>query len=261
VGDWGLHRERSMQAAWNRRIDAWSLGLPDAVLCDTWAHGRLFERLGAERARLHRVPVGAEDVFFRVPPPGSGRVEIVYAGGFLPLHGVPVVIEALARLERDGAGLPDYRVRLVGKGIDFERARELAAAVGLRRTTLEGPRPYAELPDLLASAHIVLGAFGTTDKAGRVIPHKVWQGLAAGRAVVTGDGEGLRELFEPGRDLVAGPRGDAAAMAAALARLVAEPELRGRLGPAGRERAAGLGTPQRLGAELRAILERLAEAG
>jgi hypothetical protein len=66
------------------------------VLCDTWAHGRLFESLGASRERLHRVPVGAEDVFFETPPPQAEAavVELLYAGGFLPLHGVPVLLEA-----------------------------------------------------------------------------------------------------------------------------------------------------------------------
>ena len=46
-----------------------------------------------------------------------------------------------------------------------------------------------------------------------MIPHKVYQGLAAGRAVVTGDGAGLREVFEPGTHLAAVPRGDPEALA------------------------------------------------
>src|SRR5262249_13003856 len=85
-GDWGRHAERSMQARWNRRIDRWTLGLADLVLCDTWAHGALFETLGVPRARLRRVLVGAEDAFFAIAPaPEATPVRIVYVGGFLPL--------------------------------------------------------------------------------------------------------------------------------------------------------------------------------
>ncbi len=254
VGDWAIHGEGSAQAAWNRGIDGWSFGLADVVLCDTWAHGALFESLGARRDRLRRVPVGAEDAFFQVPPaPAAGPVELVYAGGFLPLHGVPVLIEALARLEREPA-LPEYRVRLIGKGIEYDASRELAGRAGLARATFEGPRPYADLPRLLATAHVVLGAFGVTAKAGRVIPHKVWQGLASGRAVVTGAGEGLVELFENDTHLLAVPRGDAAALAVALARVIRDEGLRVRLGAAGRAHATESGTAALLGGQLRDIL-------
>ena len=75
----------------------------------------------------------------------------------------------------------------------------------MQALVLAGPAPYAELPARMAAAHVVLGAFGSTAKAGRVVPHKVYQGLAAGRAVVTGDGRGVREVLTPDRDVVAGP--------------------------------------------------------
>ncbi|MCB1946425.1 MAG: glycosyltransferase, partial [Thauera sp.] len=53
------------------------------------------------------------------------------------------------------------------------------------RVSFEGWGPLPELPGRLASADAILGIFGTSDKALRVIPNKVYQGLAIGRAVVT----------------------------------------------------------------------------
>lgn len=245
----------SGQARWNQVIDRWSLSLADLVLCDTWSHGALFESLGASRDRLCRVPVGAEEAFFEVPPASpSGPVRLLYVGGFLPLHGIRTVIEALARLEQER--LPGWEAELAGRGVEFEQARSRIATLGLPRVRLPGRVDYATLPRRIAAAHVVLGAFGAGEKAGRVIPHKVWQGLAAGRAVVTGEGEGLREMFEPGRHLLAVPRGDAAALAAALARLVADGSLRDRLAAAGRARALEVGTPERVVAPLVARLAR-----
>jgi glycosyltransferase involved in cell wall biosynthesis len=259
VSDWALHREGSAQARWNLMIDRWSFRLADLVLCDTWAHGRLFESLGARRDRLARVPVGAEDAFFAVaPPPGPGPVRVLYAGGFLPLHGVPVVIEALARLERRAAALPAYEVVLAGSGIDHDAVRQRAAALGLTRVGFPGRTRYEDLPARLAAAHVVLGAFGAGEKAGRVVPHKVWQGLAAGRAVVTGDGPGLREWFEPGADVMAVRRGDAGAIAAALETAIADAGLRARLGRAGRERAHAAGSVEAVGRALLEALEKVA---
>jgi len=255
VADWRLHGAGGAQARWNRAIDRWSLRLPDLVLCDTWAHGRLFESLGARRERLRRVPVGAEDAFFAVPPPpADGPVRILYAGGFLPLHGVRHVIEALAALEARAASLPPFEAVLAGRGIEHAAARDLAAARGLARVTFLGRTRLEELPALLAGAHVVLGAFGAGEKAGRVVPHKVWQGLAAGRAVVTGDGAGTREWFEPGVHLLAVPRGDAAALAETLAAAVADAALRARLGAAARTRARETGSTEAVG---RALLEAL----
>lgn len=249
------YKRDSGQAWWNRSIDRWSLQLADVVLCDTWAHGALFETLGAARDRLCRVPVGAEDAFFEVPPPpATGPVRLLYVGGFLPLHGIRTVIEALAQLERER--LPDWEAELAGRGVEFEQSRARVAALGLPRVRLPGHVDYALLPDRMAAAHVTLGAFGAGDKAGRVIPHKVWQGLAAGRAVVTGDGAALHELFEPGRHLLAVPRGDSGALAEALARVISDTALRERLGAAGRARALEVGTPERVAAPLVARLVR-----
>lgn len=256
VDDWRLHRRGSPQARWNKNIDASALRLADRVLCDTWAHGALFESLGAARSKLRRVLVGAEDAFFAVPPPPpEPPVRLVYIGGFLPLHGVPVLINAAGMLERRAARLPEFRIQLVGRGIEFEEALALAARLALERLDFTGVTDYGDAPRVLADAHVALGAFGAGEKAGRVIPHKVYQGLAAGRPVVTGDGPGLREVLTPEEHLIAVPRGDAEALAAALERVIEDSALRARIGAAGRARALEIATPDRVGDSLREVLD------
>jgi len=252
VADWGLHAEGSAQACWNEWLDRWSLSLADLVLCDTWAHGELYASLGVPRNRLRRVLVGAEDAFFAVGAavPAPEPVRIVYVGGFLPLHGTRVIVEAVGLLERGARGLPEFQVEMVGSGIEYAAAREQAERLRLRRISFTGNVAYAEAPRVLAAAHVVLGAFGTGAKAGRVIPHKVYQGLAAARAVVTGDGAGLREVCEPGRHLAAVPRGNAEALAVEMARLVGDAGERAALARAGRARALEVGTPDRVGESL-----------
>jgi glycosyltransferase involved in cell wall biosynthesis len=174
---------------------------------------------------------------------------VVYVGGFLPLHGVPAVLEAVSILEHGSHRLPDFRVQLVGKGIEFERSRALAEQLGLERVDFAGVVDYADSPRVLGDAQVVLGAFGASDKAGRVIPHKVYQGLAAGRAVLTGDGPGVREVFEP--DVT---RDQPQAIAEALAMLLRDPARRDRLGTRGRERALEVATTEHVGESLHQAL-------
>jgi len=157
------------------------------VLCDTWAHGELFVELGAPRERLRRVLVGADEVFFTVPPPpADGPVRLLYLGGFIPLHGAGTILDAAERLAARGAALPPWTLELAGTGMQYEASRARAGA--WPQVTFTGAVPFADAPALFARAHVSLGAFGASGKAGRVIPHKLYQGLAAGRAVVTGDG-------------------------------------------------------------------------
>lgn len=251
VGDWKLHGKGSGQARWNRFLDRWSLGAADLVLCDTWAHGELFVSLGARRERLRRVLVGAEDAFFSTPPPpAAGPLCVSFTGGFLPLHGTRVILEAAALLEARGAALPPWTLRMVGTGIEYERDRAFAAERRLARVEFAGRLPYDEAPRVLAGSHVVLGAFGAGEKAGRVIPHKLWQGLAAGRAVVTGDGPGVREVCTDGRHLSLVPRGDAGALADALAALLVSDVRRAALGEAARSLALEVGTPDAVGRSL-----------
>ena len=258
VGDWKLHAASSGQARWNRFLDCWSLREADMVLCDTWAHGELFESLGVPRARLRRVLVGAEDAFFAVPPPpAEGPVRILYVGGFLPLHGVPTLMEALAQLEACASSLPSYSVQLVGTGIDHDAARTYADQHRLDHVEFTGKLAYDDAPTMFAGAHITLGAFGAGAKAGRVIPHKLYQGLAAGRAVVTGDGPGVREMFRDDEHLALVPRGDADALAAALSRLLADPDSRAAMGARAHARAIEVATPDAVGRSLAAAIAEL----
>ena len=47
----------------------------------------------------------------------------------------------------------------------------------------------------MAEADVVLGLFGDVDRAMRAIPNKVYEGLAARKAVMNMDSPALREIF------------------------------------------------------------------
>jgi glycosyltransferase involved in cell wall biosynthesis len=115
---------------------------------------------------------------------------------------------------------------------------------------------YEDLPARLAACDVALGIFGASPKAQMVIPTKVYQAAASGRAVVGAATPARRGIFTPEPDVVAVPAADPAALAAALRRLRDAPELAPRLGAAaGRLLAEDLG-PAAQGARMRTVLAR-----
>ncbi|HJQ43015.1 MAG TPA: glycosyltransferase, partial [Jatrophihabitantaceae bacterium] len=92
-----------------------------------------------------------------------------------------------------------------------------------------------ELPALVAGHDVCLGIFGTTPKASRVVPNKVYQGAAAGCAIVTSDTPPQRRTLGDGAVFV--PAGDDAALAAALTSLASDSPRLAALRSAARARA------------------------
>jgi glycosyltransferase involved in cell wall biosynthesis len=135
----------------------------------------------------------------------------VFFGLFTPLQGTPVIGEAVARLSDQ----PGIEFTMVGRGQDFAASR--GAAAGNRGVQwLDWVDPH-DLPALVAGHHVCLGIFGTTSKAQRVVPTKVYQGAAAGCAIVTSDTPPQRRALGDSAVLV--PAGDARRLADALRQL------------------------------------------
>ena len=264
VGDLGRVRARSL-AAWRLRAsDRIALSLADMVLCDTWEHGDFFStEYGVPRAKLCRVPVGADHQTFRrgeaersQRPPGP--FEVVYVGGFLPLHGVETAVEAAAILEsRHGPRFA--RFTLIGDGMTAPRAERDVAARGLRSVRRLPRVAYSEALTALSGADAALGIFGTTSKAGRVVPHKVYQPMALGVPTITRRSRAIAEFFRDGEQLILVPPGDAAALARAIEDLARDPARGARIGQAGRGSVREQASPERIGAVLKDLIGRARE--
>jgi glycosyltransferase involved in cell wall biosynthesis len=249
VGEWGLYRPGSLDAWACRKWDDVAFRWPAVVVADTEVHARRFAG-AADRTPLPVVYVGADDAFFDLPdeePPAS-PMTVLYVGGFLPLHGLETILLAAERLA--ARGIEDVVFDLIGDGIRHSAMKALAAERGLKNVRFLGRRPLEDLPAHMARAHVVLGIFGTAGEAGRVIPNKVSQGLAAGRCVVTADTEAARELLTHGTDAVLVPAGDADALADRLRSLRDDRLLRARIAAAGRSLARRALTPEAVARQL-----------
>ncbi|HUV36349.1 MAG TPA: glycosyltransferase [Patescibacteria group bacterium] len=230
VLDRGDAAEGSLQSWHNRNIDLVSFRLPDLVLTDTQAHAAFFrQQYGVDPERVRTLHIGYDDELFTARPRrgGDGAMRVLFYGTYLPLHGVDTIIEAVRLLRGP------VTVSLIGEGQTYDDIRARAAGIHPERLTFRPPVPVGELERTIADSDVVLGIFGGTPKARMVIPNKVYQALAVGRAVVTADTEAVRELFTDGEHLLTVTPGDPAALARAIERLLGDPELRRRIAERG----------------------------
>jgi glycosyltransferase involved in cell wall biosynthesis len=254
AGDRGLVDRGGGKAVAVSAVDEVAFRLPDLVLADTWVHGAFYqEAFRLSRQRVAVVPVGA------LPEPratGAARelgprepLTVLQYGKWSPLHGADVVLSA-AELLRD----EPFRFVLIGEG---QVSAELRASIAARRlTNVEwlGRLPAEQLRSHTLEADVCLGVFGGSEKAGRVVPNKVFDALACGRPVVTADSDAAREWLRDGESALLTPAGDAAALAAALRRLLDEGE-RARLGEAALRLYRRAFTPAAVAAGLLTALE------
>ncbi|MDF2750264.1 MAG: glycosyl transferase group 1 [Gaiellaceae bacterium] len=247
VEDRGRFRPGSLAERALRTIDRRALRSAEIVVADTSAHAEFLAGLaGLPRDRIEVCFVGAEERVFQPGWRPNEPFTALFVGKLIPLHGLETILEA-ARLT------PELRLRVVGSG-------QLDALLAGRPANVEWVPwvEYERLPEELNRASCALGIFGTSAKARRVIPNKAFQALACGTPLVTADTPAARELLVGDESALLVPPGDPEALAAALRRLAAEPELAQRLGPAGHAVYRGRASEDVLGRRWRAILERAA---
>ena len=155
--------------------------MADHVITDTACHAEFFQKtMGVPKDRCSTIYVGAEEDMFRSEPKSSpsNPLQILFYGSYIPLHGTQTIIAAA----RSYNG-PPIRWCMLGSGP--ARAECEAAAAGLKNVRFEPHIPYNKLPQRIHQADILLGIFGKSAKAGRVMPNKLFQSLASGRPVIT----------------------------------------------------------------------------
>lgn len=176
-------REESLPA---QRLLRWESALfknSDFLIADTVAHADFFRTAhGVDASRLAVIPVGAEEELFepQVSSDLSGKMRVTFYGSFIGLQGPQYIAEAARQV-------PEIHWTFIGSGPLLDQCRGIVQ--NAPHVEFISRVPYEQLASRIAQADVLLGIFGTSAKAGRVIPNKVYQALACGRAVITRVGD------------------------------------------------------------------------
>ncbi len=207
----------------------------DIILADTYSHADYFSHtFKIDHEKITVVYVGAEsNLFFPSSLLNSvsrKTIEFLFYGSFIHLQDPRVIIEA-ARIYRG----PPVNWTLLGQGPLLKECQQ--RSVGLANVTFENWLPYEQLPNRMRKADVLLGIFGDTPKAARVIPNKVFQSLACGRPVITRQANAYPQtlLNDSTTGLVWCPENDPIALAQLVAHLAENSAERAKLAIAAAE--------------------------
>jgi glycosyltransferase involved in cell wall biosynthesis len=244
VSDRKRFRAGSTVARALEAVDRRAFRTADLVVADTAAHARFFAQL----AGLEEVPVcyvGAEERLFQPDWQPGERFVVLFVGKLVPLQGVETILDA-------ARAAPEVDFRIVGSGqlghILQSRPRNVEHVPWLE---------YEALPGEIRRAGCILGIFGTSPKAARVIPNKAFQALACAAPLITADTPAARELLTDGESALLVPAGDAKALASAIRRLASDARLARTIGENGRATYAREASEEVLGRRWKEIVERL----
>ena len=236
--------------------------LPRIITVSESSKRDIADQLGVHLDRMTVVPVGVDQTHFR-PLPHIGRVPgriMTTASADVPMKGLVPLLEAVAKVRTERP----VELVVVGRPRDGSVIPAAIERLGLEGVvTFVGGVDHDRIVELYAEAEV---SVVPSLYEGFSLP--AIEAMACGVPLVSTTGGALPEVV--GRDgdtALLVPPGDPGALAAAISRLLDDPDLRTRIGAAGRARvferytwaATAAGTVEQYRAELRARELRAAE--
>ena len=188
------------------------MAMPDFITWDTSCHVDFAaEYLDVPREKMTPLFTGTDEEVFKPVESmtDDGVFKVLYHGAYLPLHGTEVIVEA-ARMTQD---LP-IQWDFLGWGA-YKQSTE-AKAAGLKNVRFLEKVPYVKVPEVICAHDIVLGVFGTTAKAARVIGNKVYECMACARPTINEFCTGYPPSAKECKAIKFIPPGDPAALVKAV---------------------------------------------
>jgi glycosyltransferase involved in cell wall biosynthesis len=183
-------------------------------------------------AKLATIPHGDERLFAEEPPPPCEEERILFFGAWRRVKGISTLIEAFDLI---AARRPNAMLALAGspdsEELDLPALRAWASAHEGRVEIIDRYIALEEVPAIFAGARVVVTPYLHAFQSG-----VVHLAMTMARAVVASDVGDLGSVIVDGQTGVLVPPADPQALAEALERLLADPDLAQRFGKAGRER-------------------------
>lgn len=153
---------------------------------------------------------------------------LVFVGSFYQWHDVGTLLNAFALvLESD----PDARLVLVGDGGERERMIRLALELSIEQSVqFTGFVAHEDIVRYVNAADIAVVPVPVMNQVMWLSPMKLFEYMASGKAVIASAMGQIVNIIQDGENGLLVPAGDVNALASAIIKLIADPDLRMRLG-------------------------------
>lgn len=248
VFDRKLVKSNSLKANYYWFLDWLNCKLANKILLDTNEHIKYFSRtFNIPSPKFLRVLVGTDDGIFypRDKSENNQNFTVHFHGKFVPLQGAEYIIRAASILRNE-----KITFRIIGTGQEYNKIKNLAKELEVTNVIWIDRVDYNELAEYIKNADVCLGIFGNTPKTQRVIPNKVYESIAMGKSVISGDTPAIRELFTDRENILLCLVADADDLASKILELKNNPDLLGKIAHGGYEIFKKNGTLEIIGSEL-----------
>jgi len=210
------------------RLERYTWATAHRILAVTGALKGMIAAVGIDPDRISVVPNGVVLDRFDAAASRAATAPVLGFVGFVrPWHGLDGVIRSMAATR---AELP-VTLRVVGEGPAREDLEALAAELGIAESVqFVGLVPHEEIPEQVSHFDIAL----QPSVVAWASPLKIFDYMAAGRAIVAPDRPNIREILTHEETALLFEPDTPGAMWDAIARLSADATLRERLGKAAR---------------------------
>lgn len=225
----------SLKSKLVHRVDEISCRLADWIIIETKTYLDYYcEEFKVPREKFFQIPLGADERNFYLRPSKEQSLEpsmlkVLFYGKFIPLQGISFIVRAAKLLEQE----KELEFEVIGSGQLSESIKRLSNELDIQNIDFIEWVNYKELPEHICDAHISLGIFGSTPKAQRGIPIKVYEALAMKKPVITGDTPAAREVFTHKKNAVLCETGNPKALSESILWLKKNRELREKLAEQG----------------------------
>lgn len=196
----------------------------DIVLADTpFQKEHLINEFGLDPKKIRILPIGADDKIYPYAPKiGEEDVfNVVYYGLFSPIHGVKYLVKAAKLVEKDKG----IKFLLVGNGNTYEKDYALAQDLKLKNVIFYKDMTEKDAFETLRKSDIFTGFLIEHPVVRRVVPNKVYQGLALGKTVLTAYSPAIEGMLKNKKDVYLVKPNDPQSIADAIKDLRKNPKL------------------------------------
>jgi len=209
------------------------------TVCSRVALDRLLALSPSVRAISSVIPIGIDIPILppRPPRPAAGvPPRLLFVGRLVPMKGVDLAIDAVARLR---SSFPTLRLTVVGDGSERGGLEAQARAAGLASVVdFVGWQSAPQVAALMEQATlVVMPSRATRTEYTEGLGLVALEAAALGRAVVAARVGGIPEAVADGVTGLLVEGDDASALAEAIGALLADPDRAVAMGHAGRQRA------------------------